>query len=146
MVYDTATGIADFMKSGYRLPTEAQWEYACRAGSGSTYWWGTDTLGLGARVWCGYNATSTHPVATKPPNAWGLFDMAGNVFEWCNDWYGGYTDEAVIDPTGAPRGDGRVQRGGAWGHISYYDFTSAGRALDIQTSRNEGVGFRVVLP
>jgi formylglycine-generating enzyme required for sulfatase activity len=116
----------DFTKHGYRLPTEAEWEYACRAGSITGYYWG-DTIN-GNYCWYDSNSSgSTHAVATKQPNAWGLFDMSGNVFQWCNDWYGSYGSASQTDPIGANGTSGdRVLRGGSWynigngvPHISY---------------------------
>ncbi len=107
----------DLYRSGYRLPTEAQWEYACRAGSTTPYFWGSDTSAdtMGAYSWYFMNAAdSTHPVATKKPNAWRLYDMSGNVWQWCNDWFGTYTDSAQVDPTGPQTGDYQVVRGGSW--------------------------------
>ncbi|MBO4545846.1 MAG: formylglycine-generating enzyme family protein, partial [Verrucomicrobia bacterium] len=105
----------------YTLPTEAQWEYACRAGT-------TTALNSGKNLsdaekcpemdevgWYSYNSNrTTHLVGQKQPNAWGLYDMHGNVFEWCLDWYGDYPTTAVIDPTGPDTGSKRVLRGGAW--------------------------------
>jgi len=150
-VYDTSTWTADFSKTGYRLPTEAQWEYACRAGSTTEYWWGPDTNGMGARTWSYYNSGgTTHPVATKLANAYGLYDMTGNVWQWCNDCYGAYTAGAVTDPTGAAGGTYRVLRGGSWdSYINFYVidyFHSACRDYYFPLFRDDLLGFRVVLP
>jgi formylglycine-generating enzyme required for sulfatase activity len=150
-VYDTTTWAADFTKSGYRLPTEAQWEYACRAGSTTEYWWGPDTNGIGARSWWyGNSGGTTHPVATKLPNAYGLYDITGNVCQWCNDWYGAYAAGAATDPTGPATGTIRVVRGGSWcGYAPFFiEFLrSAYRgAFNPGGGRGNGLGFRVVLP
>jgi formylglycine-generating enzyme required for sulfatase activity len=150
-VYDTLTWTADFSKTGYRLPTEAQWEYACRAGSTTAYWWGPDTNGMGDRVWTYYNSgETTHPVATKLANAYGLYDMSGNVWQWCNDWYGDYGMGTVTDPTGPATGTHRVQRGGSLSggeNGILYDFRSAARHTDFYPYvMVPGNGFRVVLP
>ena len=145
-VYNTTTWAADFTKSGYRLPTEAQWEYACRAGSTTEYWWGPDTNGMGARTWSGYNSGgTTHPVATKLANIFGLYDMTGNIWQWCNDWYGTYTAGAATDPSGASTGTYRVRRGGS--EVSGDDvIRSAYRSRDEPVYGNGLYGFRVVLP
>ncbi|MBN1127593.1 MAG: SUMF1/EgtB/PvdO family nonheme iron enzyme [Chitinispirillaceae bacterium] len=102
----------DFSKKGYRLPTDAEWEYACRDNT-KIYWWGNDTNGMGDRAWSYYNSSdTTHPAAAKTANAYGLYDMTGNVWEWCNDWYGIYGSGAVTNPTGTVSGSYRVVRGG----------------------------------
>jgi formylglycine-generating enzyme required for sulfatase activity len=145
-VYDTSAWTADFSKTGYRLPTEAQWEYACRAGSITEYWWGPDTNGMGTRTWSSYNSGgTTQPVATKLANTYELYDMTGNVWEWCNDWYGTYTAEAATDPTGPSTGAYRVLRGGSCYYFSD-DFRSAFRYYGNPDYRYYGFGFRVVLP
>ncbi|MCP4697642.1 MAG: SUMF1/EgtB/PvdO family nonheme iron enzyme [Gammaproteobacteria bacterium] len=99
----------------YRLLTEAEWEYACRAGSEADYCFGNDEKQLGEYVWYGANAgMGTHPAGKKKANAWGLYDMHGNVWEWVRDWFGDYPDEPLTDPRGPDSGSSRVVRGGSW--------------------------------
>ena len=101
----------------YRLPTEAEWEWAARAGSVDSYNFGNNTAQLKPSAWCPDNADEkTHIVATLAPNEWGLYDMQGNVWEWCQDWYGDYSAQSEIetDPKGASTGGYRVYRGGGW--------------------------------
>ncbi|GHT27556.1 hypothetical protein FACS18942_07050 [Planctomycetales bacterium] len=105
--------------AGYKfaLPTESQWEYACRAGSSAAYCFGDSIASLSDYAWyANYSGHTTHSVGTKEPNAWGLYDMHGNVWEWCRDWYGDYTTGNVTDPVGALSGSYRVSRGGAWNY------------------------------
>ena len=99
----------------YRLPTEAEWEYACRAGSTTRFSYGNDDEKLGEYAWYYDNSgRRSHPVGQEKPNPWGLYDMHGNVLEWCLDWYGLYPAGAVTDPVGLSDGVARSFRGGSW--------------------------------
>jgi formylglycine-generating enzyme required for sulfatase activity len=99
----------------YELPTEAQWEYACRAGTTTRFSFGDDENALGEYAWYSANSGSrTHAVGEKKPNDFGLYDMHGNVWEWCWDGYGTYQRTAVDDPRGAGGASGRMDRGGGW--------------------------------
>jgi len=102
-------------KTGLSLPTEAQWEFAARGGTKSAYSFGNDSSSLGDYAWYASNAGSqTHHVAQKKPNAYGLYDMAGHVWEWCSDWKEGYSSNSATDPVGPSNGSYRVNRGGSW--------------------------------
>ena len=131
----------------YRLPTEAQWEYACRAGTTTEYSFGDDDSGLGDYAWHRENSDkTTHPVGSKLPNAWGLYDMHGNVWEWCLDWYGDYPSGPVTDPMGAAPGSYsyRVLRGGCWSFTAV-NCRSASRRGREPSYRYHYGGFRVCL-
>ena len=128
----------------YRLPTEAEWEYAARAGSTTAYSFGDDSSQLGKYAWFGDNAgNTTRPVGQLQPNAWGLYDMHGNVWEWVQDWYGGYAAEPVTDPQGPTSGSDRVVRGGSWSHGAG-DCRSADRSRSAPGDRYVNLGFRLL--
>lgn len=129
----------------YRLPTEAEWEYACRAGSMAAYCFGDDSelLANYAFFW-ELSEDQTHPVGQKMPNAWGLYDMHGNVWEWCSDWYGEYPKRAVSDPTGPAKGSSRVCRGSCWDDIAA-GCRSAYRGKTDPSNHDISIGFRVAL-
>jgi formylglycine-generating enzyme required for sulfatase activity len=129
----------------YRLPTESEWEYACRAGSSRAYCFGEDEARLGEYAWYGANSgRKTHPVGQKAPNAWGLYDMHGNVWEWCSDWYGDYPSGSVRDPKGPSTGSYRVNRGGSW-YDEAAHCRSADRNRNVPSNRYYSLGFRLAL-
>ena len=128
-----------------RLPTEAEWEYACRAGSTTRFHFGDGDGQLSEYGWYrGNSGSKTHPVGQKTPNAWGLCDMHGNVWEWCGDWYSGYGSGTASDPKGPTSGKHRVLRGGSWGNDPRY-CRSADRYGSDPTGAGNGDGFRVVV-
>jgi formylglycine-generating enzyme required for sulfatase activity len=130
----------------YRLPTEAEWEYAARAGSKGKYSFGDDPNRLNDYAWFERNSGGkTHPVGRRLPNAWGLFDMHGNVVEWCQDWYDEnyYKQSPRENPQGPLSGEGRVLRGGSW-KLSAIDCRATGRGNDPPDDRYDDIGFRVV--
>jgi len=135
----------------YRLPTEAEWEYAARAGSTTPIYNGNITkidCKLDANLdqigwYCGNADTKTYPIAQKLPNAWGLYDMYGNVWEWCQDWYADYMTDALTNPTGPETGSFRVARGGFWGSQARF-CRSAYRNWMSPDDRLSHYGFRLV--
>jgi formylglycine-generating enzyme required for sulfatase activity len=129
----------------YRLPTEAEWEYACRAGSKAAYSRGANSKSLRDYAWFWVEGgNQTHPVGEKKANAWGLYDMHGNVWEWCSDWYGEYPKGAVSDPTGPKEGSARVDRGGGFRNEAA-DCRSAIRGRYDPSEGTLEDGFRVAL-
>ncbi len=133
--------------NGYRLPTEAEWEYACRAGSTTLHPFGDDVSKLGDRAWFIDNSESkTHPVGQKRPNAWGLYDMLGNIWEWCADWYDekyyASSPSVAVDPPGPPKASFRVFRGGSWNGDARR-CRPASRIRSAPESRYYSLGFRV---
>lgn len=133
----------------YRLPTEAEWEYTCRAGSTTRFCFGNSDSQLGDYAWYEKNAWDAgdkyaHRVGVKKPNAWGLYDMHGNVWEWCQDWYGNYSSGSVTDPKGPSSVSYRVLRGGGW-YIIARGCRSANRFSESPggRGRSRGLGFRL---
>ena len=115
--YDLKTWKCNFDANGYRLPTEAEWEYACRAGTRTPYFFGDNPTKLGDYAWFEKNSGGRpRPVGQKQPNTWGLYDIYGNVWEWCNDFYkvDYYQESPQQDPRGPNEGQNKVLRGGAW--------------------------------
>jgi formylglycine-generating enzyme required for sulfatase activity len=128
----------------YRLPTEAEWEYAARAGSMKSYYDRHDPSSLDNFAWYNNNSNfKTHPVAQKQPNNWGLYDMYGNVWEWCKDFYAPYNLHNSLDPQGPSHGQGRVMRGGSW-FCSPASCRQAARGYLSPETRVRLTGFRLV--
>jgi formylglycine-generating enzyme required for sulfatase activity len=129
-----------------RLPTEAEWEYACRAGTATMFSFGDDEAALDDYGWhLGNAGGTTHPVATKKPNAWGLYDMHGNVWQWCSDLHGDYPSTPQTDPQGARDGPYRIVRGGGCLYRPV-QCRSGNRAFYAGVDREILCGFRVVVP
>lgn len=128
----------------YRLPTEAEWEYACRAGSSTKYSFGDNAAILDEYAWYRNNSGwRPHPVGQKKPNAWGLYDMHGNVWEWCQDWQGDYPAGEVTDPKGPPSGHHKIIRGGSWLDGASI-LESSFRGQEYHVIRSNDIGFRLV--
>jgi sulfatase modifying factor 1 len=145
-------------QGGYRLPTEAEWEYAARAGTSTAYSWG-DAIDCEKAMY-GNNSLKENecqlyiksirlkadqpaPVKSYASNVWGLYDMHGNVWEWCKDWYGGYGQTPVTDPSGPKSGSMRIRRGGSWFKYGY-SCRSANRSFGNPATRYRTTGFRLV--
>ncbi len=148
--WNDANAFAEWMNC--RLPTESEWEYACRAGTTTPFNTGSNLSALQANYNGNYPYTDnikgeyrekTMPVGSFAPNAWGLYDMHGNVMEWCNDWYGDYPDEPQTDPKGPATGSDRVYRGGSWAYDSR-NCRSANRSSNAPGRRGNNMGFRLV--
>ena len=138
----------------FRLPTEAEWEYAARGGNKSKGYKYSGSNDIGSVAWYTSNASGTKPVATKAPNELGLYDMSGNVWEWCSDWYGSYSSDSQTNPKGPSSGFGRVNRGGSWSSGSWSSGSWLNRAWSNRVSnrsnnfpdfRISGLGLRLAL-
>jgi len=137
--------LSEKTRQAVRLPTEAEWEYACRAGTTTRFSFGDEDSILGDYAWYDSNSGgTTHPVGQKKPNAWGLYDMHGNVYEWCADWYGDYPKGAVTDPQGPASGAVLVLRGGSWLNDPWR-CRSGCRDWFTPVSFSDAFGFRVVV-
>jgi formylglycine-generating enzyme len=164
--YNFSTWTCDFTKNGYRLPTEAEWEFAARGGlSVQRFPWGNTITHSQANYESdssysydisptrGFHPTwsrdgivpYTSPVGSFPANGYGLYDMAGNVWEWCNDWHGGYSSSSQTNPTGPTIGSYRVLRGGGWYYLGAYSCRVSDRNYRNPYGRDYGFGFRVAL-
>jgi len=150
--WNDATAFAKWM--GYRLPNEAEWEYACRAGSSTPFNTGNNLSTSQANYNGNYpynnnakgiDLEKTKEVGSFAPNAWGLYDMHGNVWEWCSDWYGDYQSTAQTNPAGPSEGSDRVGRGGGWFRGAFL-CRSASRGYGSPDFRDCYVGFRLVCP
>jgi formylglycine-generating enzyme required for sulfatase activity len=150
--YDEETLECDFEASGYRLPTEAEWEYAARAGTPTPYFFGNDVGRLGQYAWTADNAgKQTHEVGTKRPNPWGIYDLYGNVAEWVHDYYGEgyYGVSPQRNPRGPEEGDFRVLRGGGWSddaEAMRSSYRSYSASVDDGCLVSDAVGFRCARP
>jgi sulfatase modifying factor 1 len=135
----------DYIKIGYRLPTEAEWEYACRAGTSTPYYWGEEGLKAADYEWlCPDSISKPHPVAQKRPNAFRLYDLLSNAREWCADWYleDYYAKSPLKNPLGIEVGKERVVRGGDCGTL----LRCYSRYMLTPLDRDFHLGFRCVLP
>jgi formylglycine-generating enzyme required for sulfatase activity len=141
---DQRLDIADNDPRGFRLPSEHEWEIACRAGMRTTYCMGSDVQLLNHYAWLMTNTDGGQLPRTVRPNARGLFDLHGNVWEWCSDWYAAYPTTLPLDPNGPADGDLRVNRGGSWGNNST-DCRSAYRGGDEPANRVAITGFRLAI-
>ncbi|MDR1029553.1 MAG: formylglycine-generating enzyme family protein [Treponema sp.] len=141
------TIVCDFNATGYRLPTEAEWEYAAKGGSkGSLSYEYSGGNNANAVAWYTNNSRNrTHPVGTKQPNSLGIYDMTGNVWEWCWDWYGSYSRGNQSNPTGESSGTTRIGRGGGWNNRAAFTRV-ASRSRYSPSHRLSYLGFRLVRP
>ncbi|MBS7373850.1 MAG: SUMF1/EgtB/PvdO family nonheme iron enzyme, partial [Muribaculaceae bacterium] len=127
----------------FRMPTEAEWGFAARGGNKSRGYKYSGSNTVDDVAW--YDDSKTHPVATKAPNELGIYDMSGNVWEWCNDGYGSYTSASQTNPTGPNSGSDRVYRGGSWFYYAFACRVSHRGSTDTTTLRSSAFGLRLAL-
>ena len=138
----TATDAGD--RLSFRLPTEAEWEFACRAGTTSTWWFGDDEAAIDQHAWHrGNSGRETHPVGQWPANPWGLHDLHGNVWELCVDAFGYFPDSLAVDPVGSGDDEIRVMRGGAWLHIPRYCRSAKRQIYKVGNDPLSNIGLRL---
>jgi acetoin utilization deacetylase AcuC-like enzyme/formylglycine-generating enzyme required for sulfatase activity len=148
--YDEKTWDFNFQANGYRLPTEAEWEYACRAGTQTDYSFGNNKSQLSSYAWFETNSSQkAHQIGQKKPNQWGLYDIYGNVSEWCNDWYSPdyYKNSPERDPKGPAKGKERVLRGGSWNSTAQScrsSYRSSDPSINDTCLASDTIGFRCV--
>ena len=144
-VYEFITRLNEATGKNYRLCTEAEWEFAARGGIYSQGYKYSGSNNINEVAWYEENSNArTHPVGTKQPNELGIYDMSGNVSEWCWDWFGFYIAEAQTNPQGPSAGVGRVTRGGSW-YLPVQDCRVSRRTSKLQESTSNYPGFRVAL-
>jgi len=146
--YDVQDFIETLGDEKYRLPTEAEWEYSCRAGTTTEFFFGEDDTNIEDYCWWWENGEGkSHPVGQKLPNNWGLYDMMGNIWEWCSDWYGRlyYAESPLNDPTGPENGQFKITRGASiLGDSPTFDLRSAVRCQDDPTHAFPNLGIRLL--
>ena len=143
--YEFCSKLSSMTGYNFTLPTEAEWEYAARGGHKATVTKYSGSSNVNDVAWCsGHGGDGSHPVGRLYPNELGIYDMSGNVWEWCLDWYGEYSSSTQTDPKGPSTGTDRVFRGGSWGSLAKY-CRVVNRGFYKPAVRSHNYGFRVVI-